>query len=87
MIRITIFMFTCISENKTVKTLIVSSLFLSLNFDGFGYRFAHVAHGGAWLGGFKGGVRTVRPRDGQVGVVVWDVGVGTWLSRRRNTTR
>ena len=39
-------------------------------------------HGGPRLAGFVGGVRAVRAGDGQLGVVVGDVGVGAGLHGR-----
>ena len=54
----------------------------ALYFDGFGYGFADVAHGGPRLAGLVGGVRAIRAGDGQLGVVVGDVGVGAGLDGR-----
>ena len=58
----------------------------TLDLDRLGHRFADVAHGGSSLGGFEGRVRAVGPGDGQLAVVVWDVGVGSWFGCGVHTT-
>ena len=60
---------------------------IPLDLDGLGHGLADVAHGGPGLGGLEGRVAAVRPRDGQLAVVVGDVGVWPRLCHRVHTAR
>ena len=61
--------------------------YMRLNLNWLWHWLADVPHGGARLGGFEGCLGAVGAGDGQVAVVVRDVGIGARLGRRHYPAR